>query len=333
MQLDQLKRRDFITLLGGAVAWPLSARAQQQDRPRQVAILFGGFSESDPEPRARIKAFKEQLLELGWTDGGNIRVQARMGRGRLDQVRAYAAELVGMVPDVLAANSGPALAALLRQTRTIPIVFASILDPVGSGFVSSLAHPGGNATGFASLDPTITGKWLELLKEVAPKVTRVSAISDRDNPAAYAGFVRAMRDLAPSLGVEFKSDPVANLEDIERAIDSISTLGGGLAAMGTVASANRESIVRLSQSRRLPAVYQFGFYARSGGLISYGADSIDLWRRAGVYVDRILRGAKPADLPVQAPTKYELVINLKTAKALGLDVPPTLLARADEVIE
>src|SRR5262249_34205386 len=196
MQLDQLKRRDFITLLGGAVAWPLSARAQQQDRPRQVAILFGGFSESDPEPRARIKAFKEQLQELGWTDGGNIRVQARMGRGMPDQVRAYAAELVGMMPDVLAANSGPALAALLRQTRTIPIVFASIL-----------------ATGFASLDPTITGKWLELLKEVAPKVTRVSAISDRDNPAAYAGFVRVMRDLAPSLGVEFKSDPVANLDD------------------------------------------------------------------------------------------------------------------------
>jgi putative tryptophan/tyrosine transport system substrate-binding protein len=329
------KRRQFITLLGSAaVVWPLAARAQQQDRPRQVAILFGGFSESDPEPRARIKAFKEQLQELGWTDGGNIRVQARMGRGRPDQVRAYAAELVGMMPDVLAANSGPALAALLRETRTIPIVFASILDPVGSGFVSSLAHPGGNATGFASLDPAITGKWLELLKEIAPKVTRVSAISDRDNPAAYAGFVRTMRDLAPSLGVEFKSDPVANLEDIERAIDSISsTPGGGLALMGTVASANRESIVRLSQSRRLPAVYQFGFYARSGGLISYGADSIDLWRRAGVYVDRILRGAKPADLPVQMPTKYELVINLKTARALGLTVPPTLLAGADEVIE
>jgi putative tryptophan/tyrosine transport system substrate-binding protein len=239
-----MKRRQFITVLGGAAAaWPMASRAQQQDRPRQVAILFGGFSESDPEPRARIKAFKEQLQELGWTDGGNIRVQARMGRGRPDQVRAYAAELVGMMPDVLAANSGPALAALLRETRTIPIVFASILDPV----VSSLTHPGGNATGFASLDPAITGKWLELLKEIAPKITRVAAISDRDNQAAYAGFVRAMRDLAPSLGVEFKSDPVANLEDIERAIDSISsTPGGGLALMGTVASANRESIVRLS---------------------------------------------------------------------------------------
>src|SRR5207245_700227 len=203
--------------------WPLAARAQQPDRLRQIGILFGGFSDTDPEPRARIKAFRQQLQELGWTDGSNIRIHVRMGGGRPDQVQTYAAELSGMMPDVLGANSGPALAALLRETRTIPIVFASVLDPVGSGFVASLANPGGNATGFASLDSPITGKWLELLKEIAPKVTRVSAIFDRGNAVVYARFVRAIQDLAPSLGLELSSDPVGNLADIERAIGLISS--------------------------------------------------------------------------------------------------------------
>jgi putative tryptophan/tyrosine transport system substrate-binding protein len=328
-------RREFITLLGGAaVAWPLAARAQQAERRRRIGILFGGFSDTDPEPRARVKAFRRHLEDLGWAEGHNVKIELRIGAGDADRVRTYAEELTAMMPDVLAANSGPAAAALARQTKTIPIVFASLLDPVGSGLVASLARPGGNITGFSNFEPAMAGKWLELLKEIAPDVTRVLVVFDRANRSS-AEFYRMIEGLAPPLHLQHHSAAVANAGDIEHAIDSFAhdPAGGLIVVGGTVAAANREAIVGLAGRHRLPAIYSFGYYARIGGLISYGVDGVDLWRRAATYVDRILRGATPADLPVQAPTKFELVINLKTAKALGLTVPPTLLATADEVIE
>jgi putative ABC transport system substrate-binding protein len=330
-----MNRREFITLLGGAAAaWPLAARAQQPDRVRRIGILFGGFSETDPEPRARVAAFTRGLQEFGWTDGHNIRIELRIGAGNPERVRAYAEELIGGRPDVLAANSGPAVAELGRQTKSIPIVFASLLDPVGTGVVASLAQPGGNITGFSTFEPVTTGKWLNLLKEIAPDVTRVLAMFDGTN-RSYAEFDHAIDDLAPSLHLQYRSAPVDNAGDIEYAIDSFAHgPGGGLIVFGgTVTSANREAIVRLADRYRLPAIYSFAYYPRIGGLMSYGVDGVDLWRRAASYVDRILKGAKPADLPVQTPTKFELVLNLKTAKALGLNVPDKLLALADEVIE
>jgi putative ABC transport system substrate-binding protein len=330
-----VKRRDFISLLGGAaVAWPLAADAQQPERLQRIGILFGGFSDTDPEPRARVAAFTRNLQELGWTDGRNIQIELRIGAGKADRVKAYAEELIGRTPDVLAANSGPALAALARQTKSIPIVFASVLDPVGSGFVASLARPGGNITGFSNFEPAMSGKLLGLLKEIAPEVTRVLVMFDRANPS-YAEFDRAIENSAPSLNLQHRSAAVTNAADIEHAIDSFAhDRGGGLVVVGgTVAAANREAIVGLAGRYRVPAIYSFGYYARIGGLMSYGVDGVDLWRRAATYVDRILRGAKPGDLPVQRPTKFELTINQKTAKTLGLQVPPTLLALADEVIE
>jgi putative ABC transport system substrate-binding protein len=330
-----MRRREFITLFGGvAAAWPLAARAQQREQVRRIGILFGGFSDTDPEPQARVAAFTRSLQELGWTGGRNIQIELRIGAANVDRVRAYAEELIGSTPDVLAANSGPAVAALARQTKTIPIVFASVLDPVGSGFVASLAQPGGNITGFSTFEPAMTGKFLQLLKEMAPEVTRVLVVFDRANPS-YAEFDRAIEGQAPSLHLRHHSAAVTNAADIEQAIDSFAhDAGGGLIVVGgTVAAAHREAIIGLAGRYRLPAIYSFGYYARIGGLMSYGVDPVDLWRHAATYVDRILRGAKPADLPVQRPTKFELLINLKTAKPLGLEVPPNLLALADEVIE
>jgi putative ABC transport system substrate-binding protein len=328
-------RRRFISLLGGAAAmWPLAARAQRPDRTRRIGILFGGFSDTDPEPRARIEAFRHHLQELGWIDGRNIKIDLRFGAGDANRMRTYAAELIGMMPDVLAANSGPAVAAFARQTKTIPIVFANFFDPVGSGYVASLARPGGNITGFSNFDPAMTGKWLELIREIAPSVTRVVAIFDRANPS-YAEFGRAMESSAPLFHLQYASAPVSGAADVQHAIDMLAreSNSGLIVAGGTIASAHGQMIIQLAAHHHLPAVYSFGYYARLGGLVSYGVDGVDLWRRAATYVDRILKGAIPADLPVQRPTKFELVINLKTAKALGLEVPPTLLARADEVIE
>ena len=330
-----VRRREFITLLGGAsAAWPLTARAQPSEHVKRIGILFGGFSDTDPEPPARVAAFTRNLQELGWTDGRNVQIELRIGAGNAERVKAYAEELIGRMPDVLAANSGPAVAALARQTQTIPIVFASVLDPVGAGFVASLAKPGGNITGFSAVEPAITGKWLELLKEIAPEVSRVLVVFDRANPS-NAEFDRLIEGLAASLNLQHGSAAVADAAEIEHAIDSFAhDRGGGLVVVGgTIAAAHRERIVGLARHHRLPAIYAFAYYPRIGGLLSYGVDGVDLWRRAATYVDRILRGTKPADLPVQTPTKFELVINLKTARELGLQVPPTLLAIADEVIE
>jgi putative tryptophan/tyrosine transport system substrate-binding protein len=330
-----MRRREFITLLGGAAAaWPLTVHAQQPERVRRIGILFGGFSDTDPEPRARIAAFTRGLQDLGWTGGRNIQIDLRIGAGNADRVKAHAEALIGSAPDVLAANSAPAVAALARQTKTIPIVFASVIDPVGSGFVASLAQPGGNITGFSNFEPAMGGKLLELLKEIAPEVTRVLAMFDRASPS-YVEFNRTIESLAPSLNVQYRSAAVANAAEVEHAIESFARdpAGGLIVVGGTVAAAHRETIVGLAGRYRVPAIYSFGYYARIGGLMSYGVDGIDLWRRAASYVDRVLRGAKPADLPVQRPIKFELMINLKTAKALGLQVPPTLLAIADEVIE
>jgi putative ABC transport system substrate-binding protein len=329
-----MRRREVIKLIGSAAAWPLAARAQQTERVRRIGILFGGFSEADPEPRARIEAFTRQLQELGWIDGRNIKIDLRFGGGDDNRRRAYAEELIGWMPDVIVANSAPAVVALARQTKAIPIVFTSFFDPVASGLVASLARPGGNITGFSNFEPAMTGKWLELLKEIAPRVTRVSAMFDLSNPS-IAEFARTAENLAPSFHLQYTSAPVSNAKDVQEAIEMAAReSNSGLAVFGgTVASANREAIVWLVAQHRMPAIYAFRYYVTSGGLLSYSVDAVDLFRRAATYVDRILKGAKAADLPVQRPTKFELVINLKTANALGLTVPPTLLATADEVIE
>jgi putative ABC transport system substrate-binding protein len=328
-----VKRRQFITLLGGAAAWPLVARAQQGERMRRVGVLMG-ITESDPEGQARVAAFQEALQKLGWTDGRNIRIDRRWGGGDADRLRAGAAELVGMKPDAIAAGGASALAALLKTTRIVPIVFVGVTDPVGAGFVESMAHPGGNATGFTQFEYGISGKWLELLKQIAPRVTRAAVIRDSD-AAAGIGQLAAIQSVAPSVGVELSPVGVRDAGEIERAITAFARgSGGGLIVVsGATTARHRDLIITLAARHRFPAVYPFRYYATSGGLISYGPDTIDPYRRAAGYADRILRAANPADLPVQAPTKYETVLNLKTAKTLGLTVPDSVLARADEVIE
>jgi putative ABC transport system substrate-binding protein len=328
-----MRRREFITLLGGAAAWPLAVRAQQAERVRRIGILFGGFSAHDPEPHARVNAFRHVLFERGWIDGKNVRIELRIGGGDPERVRAYAAELVAMSPDALVANSAPALAALMQETSTIPIVFVNISDPVAGGFVSNLARPGGNITGFTSFEPSMSGKWVELLKEGAPSISRIALIFD-PNPA-YAAFLGAVEAVASSFMMQVTRAPIRDARDIERSIVSFAAEpNGGLVNFpSTLGSAHRNLIIQLAALHRLPAIYPFRFITQAGGLMSYGVDGVDLWRRTAPYIDQILRGAKPGDLPVQQPTKFELVINLKTARALGLEVPPTLLARADEVIE
>jgi putative ABC transport system substrate-binding protein len=322
-----MRRRDFITLLGSAAAWPLAASAQQTGRIRRIGILFGGFNESDPEVLARVKVFRLELEQLGWVEGRNIRFDLRAGAGDTDRIRSYAEELIGMMPDVLTANAAPAVFALARQTKTIPIVFANFFDPIGSGLVASFARPGGNVTGFSNFDPAMTGKWMQLLTEIAPNLSRVTAIFD--NNATYAEFTRTAEKLASSFHLKYVPAPVSNMADVGRAIGAAAQeSNSGLIVMGgTVA------IVRLTAQYRLPTVYSFPYYVTGGGLVSYGVDGIDLWRRAATYVDRILKGASPADLPVQLPTKFELLVNLRTAKALGLAIPQPLLATADQVIE
>jgi putative ABC transport system substrate-binding protein len=334
MQFDRLKRREFITLLGGvATAWPLVARAQQPDRVRHIGMLTA-LAADDPESQARHAAFLQGLQEWGWTVGRNAQIDHRFGAGDADRIRKYAAELVALAPDVILATGSPVTAALLQATRTVPIVFAQVPDPVANGFVASLAQPGGNATGFTIYEYGISGKWLELLKEIAPRVTRAAVLRD-PTIASGIGQLAAIQGVAPAFGVELRPVGVRDAGEIERAVTAFarSSNGGLIVVAAPLSIVHRELIITLAARHRLPAVYPLRFFVTSGGLISYGPDTIEPYRRAAGYVDRILKGEKPGDLPVQAPTKYELVINLKTAKALGLDVPATVLARADEVIE
>jgi putative tryptophan/tyrosine transport system substrate-binding protein len=329
-----VKRRDFITLLmRAAAAWPLAARAQQAERMRRIGVIMS-LAADDKQGQARLAAFLQGLQELGWTDGRNVRIDIRWGTGDAGRNRRHAAELVELAQDVILASGGSIVGPLLQATSTVPIVFTQTPDPVGAGFVESLARPGGNATGFSIFDYSLGGKWLELLKEVAPRVTRAAVIRDPATPQGIGQF-SAIQSLAPSLSLEVTPLNARDAGDIERAIAAVDrNPNSGLIVTGSnLAIVHRELIVTLAARYKLPAVYPLGFFVTAGGLISYGPEGIDPHRRAAAYVDRILKGEKPADLPVQAPTKYELAINLKTAKTLGLEVPTTLLARADEVIE
>jgi putative tryptophan/tyrosine transport system substrate-binding protein len=330
-----MRRREFITLLGGAAsAWPLAARAQQGEQMRRIGVLTSGAAADDPDGQARSAAFVQGLQQLGWTDGRNIRIDYRWGAGDADNMRKYAAELVALAPDVILAHSSQAVAPLLQATRTVPIVFVAVSDPVGAGYVDSLARPGGNATGFLLWEYSIAGKWLELLKEIAPRVTRAAVLRESSIAAGPALF-GVIQAAAPSLGVELRPVDVRDAGEMERAITAFAQgPNGGLIVTGsTLAAIHRDLIVTLAARHKLPAVYFGRHFVTADGLMSYGPDFLDQFRRAAGYVDRILRGEKPSDLPVQAPTKFELVLNLKTAKALGLTVPDNLLATADEVIE
>jgi ABC-type uncharacterized transport system substrate-binding protein len=327
-----MRRREFFTLVSSAVAWPLAARAQQAERMRRVGVLMN-LASGDPEGHARLEAFRQTLRQLGWTEDRNVRFDIRWGEGDAERYRRYVAELIALSPDVILAAAASVLTPLLQATRTIPVVFAQATDPVGAGYVSSLSHPGGNATGFANFDFNLSGKWLELLKEISPGVKRVAVIR---NPSATVGVGQfaAIQAVAPSFGVNLLSLDVRNAGDIDRDLTAFAREpSGGLIALIGAASAYRAPVIALAARHRLPAVYPFRYYVTEGGLLSYGPNTVDSFRGAATYVDRILKGEKPADLPVQAPNKYELTINLKTAKALGLTVPPTLLARADEVID
>jgi len=327
-----VRRREFIKVIAGSAAWPLAAHSQQPDRMRLIGALTGIADE--PSFQARYNAFIQGLKELGWTDGRNMRVEYRYGGGDLENTRRQAVELVALAPDVILVSGAAATERLLKVTRTVPIVFVVVPDPVGSGFVASLSRPGGNATGFVQFEYSLSGKWLELLKQIAPGVTRVAVLRD---PAITAGIGQfaIIQSVAPSLGVEVSPINMSDATEIERGISDFAreANGGLVASASPLAVTHRELIVTLAARYKLPAVYSNRYYAASGGLISYGANFVDQFRRAAGYVDRILKGEKPADMPVQAPTKYELVINLKTAKTLGLTVPQSLLARADEVIE
>jgi len=329
-----VRRREFIVLLGSATAaGPSAARAQQPERMRRVGVI-SALTADDSEALARNAAFLQGLGELGWTVGRNVRIDYRWSAGNLENSRKYAAELVALAPDVILAPSGANVGELQQASRTVPIVFAGVIDPVGSGFVDSLARPGGNATGFLLFEYSLSGKWLELLKQIAPSVTRAAVLRDTANPAGNAQLA-AIQVVAQSLGVEVSPANMRDAGEIERAFAVFARHGnGGLIVTGsTSGTVHRNLIVTLAARHKLPAVYPFRFFVTGGGLISYGPDFIDQYRRAAGYVDRILKGEKPADLPVQAPTKYELAINVKAAKALGLTIPPALLARADEVIE
>jgi len=328
-----MRRREFFTLLGGAVAaWPLAARAQQPERMRRIGVLMA-FAPDDPEGRARVTAFMQALQQLGWADGRNVRIDSRWAQNAAD-LRQFTAELVELAPEVIMTSSSVATAATLQATRTIPIVFTIVIDPVGAGYVDSLARPGGNATGFTIYEYSMSGKWLELLKAIAPDLRRAVVLRD-PAVASGPGQFAAIQAVASSLGVELRPVDVRDAGEIERAIATFAqSANSGLIVTGsTGAAVHRELIVTLAARHRLPAVYNSRFWAAAGGLMSYGPDFLDQFRRAAGYVDRILKGEKPVDLPVQAPTKYELVINLKAAKALGLTVPDKLLPIADEVIE
>jgi ABC-type uncharacterized transport system substrate-binding protein len=328
-----MKRREFITLLGGAAAaWPLAARAQQGERMRRIGVLLPATAD-DAEFQARVGAFLQGLQQSGWSIGRNVRIDTRWATANAADIRRHAAELAALAPDVILAHGTSTVGPLLQATRTVPIVFPVVTDPVGAGYVDSLARPGGNVTGFMNSEYGMSAKWLELLKEIAPGVTRAAVL--RDTQGSGTSAFAAIQAVAPSLRMEVNSVNVRDVGEIERAVaDFARSLNGGLiVTAGPLAFVHRDLIITLAARHKLPAVYFERFFVAAGGLVSYGANEIDQYRRAASYVDRILNGEKPADLPVQAPTTYELVINLKTAKALGLDMPATLLARADEVIE
>jgi putative tryptophan/tyrosine transport system substrate-binding protein len=329
-----MRRREFIALLGGLAGWSLAAHSQQRERTRRIGVLISTV-ENDPRGLEYITAFAQGLAELGWTVGRNLRIEYRWGAGDLDRVRRYAAELVALSPDVVLAAGGAIVGAFQQASRTVPIVFVNTIDPVGGGWVESLSRPGTNATGFASFEFSMSGKWLELLKEIAPSVKRVAVIRDPSVPAGSGGLA-AIQTVAPSLGVELTPVGVRDANEIERAVAAFARgSNGGLIMVGPSSSVQRyrDLIIALAARHRLPAVYPNRVFVTGGGLISYGPDTIEPYRLAAGYVDRILKGENPGDLPVQAPTKYELAINLKTAKTLGIDVPPSLLARVDEVVE
>jgi putative ABC transport system substrate-binding protein len=329
-----MRRREFIVCLGGAASmWPLGARAQQGERVRRIGVLISG-AESDPEMQVRVTAFRQALEKLGWSEGRNIHIDTRFAASRPDHYQRLAKELVALNPEVIFVQTTPITAALRRETRTIPIVFVSVSDPIGSGLVTSLARPGGNVTGLMLYEEGITGKWLAMLKEIAPHLTRAALMANpKTTPFDY--FLRSAKTAVPALPIELVPAPVESAGDIERTIESFARVpNGGLVVLPSGPNIlHRDLVIALAARHRLPAVYPFRFFVAAGGLMSYGTDFVDQDRQAASYVDRILRGANAADLPVQAPTRYETIINLKTAKALGLTVPPGLLVAADEVIE
>jgi putative ABC transport system substrate-binding protein len=329
-----MKRREFIGLVGGvAIAWPLAARAQQGERMRRIGMLWA-VSEDDPVAQARKAAFLHGLQQLGWIDGQNVRIDVRWTSGNQVNIRQYAAELVALAPDVILVVGGAALGPLLQATRTVPVIFTLVIDPVGSGLVDGLSRPGGNATGFMMFEYSLCGKWLALLKEIAPDVTRAAVLRDSAIPSGIGQFA-VIQSVAPSVGVEVSPVNLGDAAEIERAVAAFAhSANGGLILTGSgLAQVHRDLIISLAARHKLPAVYYEPQFVAAGGLISYGPNFLNEFRPAAGYVDRILRGAKPIDLPVQAPNKYEMVVNLKTAKALGLVIPQAVLARADEVIE
>jgi putative ABC transport system substrate-binding protein len=329
-----IRRREFVAALGGtAAAFPVTARAQQGGRMRRIGVLMDA-AEDDPEYQARLAAFRQGLERLGWAEGRNVRTDTRHGTGRPDQFPVLAKELIALQPDVIFVTGTGTTAAVQRESRTIPIVFIGVADPIGEGFIASLARPGGNLTGFLSLEASVAGKWLAMLKEIAPDLARAALVGN-PKTGAHDYFLRAAEALAPALAIELLPGRVETAADIEHAIESIARVPNGglvLPPDGTTI-VHRDLILALAARHRLPAVYALRFFVAAGGLMSYGTDLVDRYRQASIYVDRILRGEKPADLPVQAPVKYETVLNLKTAKALGLTVPDLLIVRADEVIE
>ena len=328
-----MRRREFITLLGGAAAWPLAARAQQPERVRRVGLLMGVADDRDGQ--ARVTAFKQGLQELGWTDGRNIQIETRFGGADAARIRAYAAELVALAPDVIVGQTTPVIRVLRQATSSIPLIMAAVNDPVDQGFVSSLAHPGGNITGFTFIDFEMVGKWLEMLKEAAPGVSRAVLMFNPDTSPHYYVYLRSFEAVPRSIAVEVRAAPVRDAAEAEEAIAKLGREpGGGLIVPPDAFTIVHDQLLeRLAQQHRVPAIHSYRTTVAQGGLMSYGPDPFDNFRRSASYVDRIFKGAKPADLPVQQPTKFELTINLKTAKALGIEIPPSLLARADEVIE
>jgi putative ABC transport system substrate-binding protein len=328
-----MRRREFITFLGSGAAWPLAAHAQQPDRMRRLGVLIS-TAEADAEGQARVAALRLGLLEHGWVEGRNLEIHYRWGSADPSRMRVYAAELIALNPDVIFAAPSAPLAAVQRATRTIPVVFAQVSDPVGAGFVTSLAHPGGNITGFALFEFAMGAKWLELLKQIAPSVTRAAVIYDPATPSA-TGFLPLIEAAGRSFGVDVFVHSVHDTSEIEGVINALAKEpnGGLIAIASPVVTEKRDFIVSLANRSRLPTIFALRYFAEAGGLASYGVDNLDLYRRAGSYVDRIFKGEKPSDLPVQQATKFQLIINLKTAKALGLTLPSALLATADEVIE
>jgi putative ABC transport system substrate-binding protein len=333
----KMQRREFITLLGGAAAWPLAARAQQGERMRRIGIGVSQQNEGDPLAKTYLAAFKKALAELGWTEGRNIRIDLRFAAANVDRMQTIAKELVSLQPDLIVGSTTPVVAALQRETMTIPIVFVNVSDPVGRGFVASLPRPGGNITGFINIEASLSGKWIEMLKDVVPRVSRAALIFNPETAPYFDYYLKPFEAAARSIAIEPMATPVRTTADIEHVVTSLGDRPDtGLVVMPDtflLTQRNLDQIVSLAARHRVPTIFNNRAQVAAGGLISYGIDPTDLFRRAAPYVDRILKGAKPADLPVQLPTKFELVINLKAAKTLGIDMPATLLGRADEVLE